>query len=404
MRRIPMPGVTPVLAMLMAVTGATAADQKSVLEQKLAAKYRISTVNAEGELVIAGATLELRVSGLIAGSNAACVDDYKDGKFTLGGNLLQKANCAHIGGTQVGTAKMRSFVAGEKLYVTKIEVKDAISFHLISDPVSNLRYKAEVRFPKAGSLDLGPAQQMIAGVLGIGEGGAAPDQPAISSAPNSPPAAAAPAATAFAPIPAPAPPPKDTFAPIPAPAAPPKETSLVPIPPPPPPSDQPAQAQSTISPGAISPGMTIDQVVAQLGQPNKIADLGSKKVYSYKTVKVTFIDGKVAPVPDSSTALAQTADLLPYEIGLGVLILAAAAFLLARRRKPARLAPPPPPPPPAMPPVPPPLPPAAQPAPPQAQTPPMNPIQRLDELEKMMAVGILSREEFEKEKDKLRSM
>ena len=34
----------------------------------------------------------------------------------------------------------------------------------------------------------------------------------------------------------------------------------------------------------------------------------------------------------------------------------------------------------------------------------MNPIKRLDELEKLMDLGVLSREEFEREKDKLRSL
>jgi hypothetical protein len=43
-------------------------------------------------------------------------------------------------------------------------------------------------------------------------------------------------------------------------------------------------------------GQTIDQVVAALGQPDKIVNLGSKQIYVYKDLKVTFVDGKVADV------------------------------------------------------------------------------------------------------------
>ncbi len=46
----------------------------------------------------------------------------------------------------------------------------------------------------------------------------------------------------------------------------------------------------------ISLGMTIDQVVAAMGQPQQIADLGSKKTYFYANMKVIFTDGKVTDV------------------------------------------------------------------------------------------------------------
>jgi hypothetical protein len=49
-------------------------------------------------------------------------------------------------------------------------------------------------------------------------------------------------------------------------------------------------------PATISIGQTIDQVVATLGQPLQIIDLGSKKTYKYKDLKVIFTDGKVTDV------------------------------------------------------------------------------------------------------------
>ena len=46
----------------------------------------------------------------------------------------------------------------------------------------------------------------------------------------------------------------------------------------------------------ISIGQTPDQVVAILGAPGKQVDLGSKKIFIYKDMKVVFIDGKVSDV------------------------------------------------------------------------------------------------------------
>jgi len=147
--------------------------------------------------------------------------------------------------------------------------------------------------------------------------------------------------------------------------------------------------------------MTIDQVVAVLGQPAKIANLGSKKIYMYPSQKVIFIDGKVAPAEESYDSSGSQPgsgpSMLLYELGLGVLILGAAAFLFLRSRRPAAVVPAGSPPP--MPQYQ-----APPPAAPVAPAPPMNLIQRLDELEKLKERGILTPEEFEREKAKLRSM
>jgi hypothetical protein len=48
--------------------------------------------------------------------------------------------------------------------------------------------------------------------------------------------------------------------------------------------------------GNIGLGSTMDEVVAAFGQPLRTADLGAKKIYIYKDVKVTFQDGKVVDV------------------------------------------------------------------------------------------------------------
>jgi hypothetical protein len=58
-------------------------------------------------------------------------------------------------------------------------------------------------------------------------------------------------------------------------------------PPPPPPQQEPVK---------IGLGQTTDQVVSGLGQPDKVVDLGSKKIYVYKDLKITFVDGRVSDV------------------------------------------------------------------------------------------------------------
>jgi hypothetical protein len=42
--------------------------------------------------------------------------------------------------------------------------------------------------------------------------------------------------------------------------------------------------------------MTIDQVKAALGDPVSIADTGTKPIYVYKNLKITFLNGKVSDV------------------------------------------------------------------------------------------------------------
>ncbi len=49
-------------------------------------------------------------------------------------------------------------------------------------------------------------------------------------------------------------------------------------------------------PVQIEKGQTIDQVKAAIGPPDKIVNLGTKQIYVYKDIKVTFINGKVSDV------------------------------------------------------------------------------------------------------------
>jgi uncharacterized membrane protein YgcG len=57
-----------------------------------------------------------------------------------------------------------------------------------------------------------------------------------------------------------------------------------------------AQNEPPPQPAQIEKGMTPDQVKNAIGVPDKIINLGSKEIYVYKDIKVTFINGKVSDV------------------------------------------------------------------------------------------------------------
>jgi len=60
---------------------------------------------------------------------------------------------------------------------------------------------------------------------------------------------------------------------------------------------QPAtQQQAQAEPQTIQLGQSTDQVLAALGKPEKIVNLGRKQIYVYKDLKVTLLDGKVSDV------------------------------------------------------------------------------------------------------------
>jgi hypothetical protein len=57
-----------------------------------------------------------------------------------------------------------------------------------------------------------------------------------------------------------------------------------------------AQEQQQADPVSIEKGMTIDQVEAAMGKPEKKVNLGTKTIYYYKDMKVIFLSGKVSDV------------------------------------------------------------------------------------------------------------
>ena len=252
---------------------AQAPGTPATIEQSLESQYTLTKAAADrSDIVTPGAVLVLKKDGLLMSattSGSAAQNTYKDGKISQGIWKMAKmpgfgSLMSHSGtGANVQT---RTFVAGEKFWVTKITVHDdGVVMELFSDPFSDVRYYSTLRFPFNKGAYPSPDQiaTNVAEVLNV-----QPDDAAGSgdSGKKQPPANAAAAA---------APPP----------------AAMAPIAPPPPPADTPPPVPKTI---ALK--QTKDEVVANFGAPTKIVKLGTKEIDYYPDMKVTFVNNKVTDV------------------------------------------------------------------------------------------------------------
>jgi hypothetical protein len=187
--------------------------------------------------------------------------------------------------------KMGSHVlqTGDKVYITKMERKDEsgdvlLRFSLltasaldVSGQEGQKKYLATVSFKfKKGYLDDSPPEEVeqavetvLAPDTGDDSSPGGGDNAAANQAPAQPKGRPAPQAPAQ-------PPPAAAQAP---PAAPP---ATVPPPAGPPPT--------------ISIGESSTQVLQALGMPQQMIDLGKKKTFVYKNMKIIFVDDKVSDV------------------------------------------------------------------------------------------------------------
>ena len=230
---------------------------KANIERGLAANYMPTKLAGIGDrlrFTQLGTVLVIQVDGMAASpvTEFAFGNTYKDGRIkrSLAGALIHQAN------------SIRDLRAGDRVYLLKTEVKDSgVVFNVQTcdlcdgspGDLAQMPYRAALTFqyPKGywNSTDFGQIQQTIGEVFAFANG------PAPSAQPNPEPIAPRDAQMAQQPPPAPQP-----------------------------------------EPVKIGLGQTTAQVVAGLGQPDKVVDLGSKKIYIYKDLKITFVDGKVSDV------------------------------------------------------------------------------------------------------------
>src|SRR5580693_3712738 len=263
-----------VLAVLISLPWASFAAEEpaagaSAIQKKLESEYKLTKVNYDkSDIVTAGDIVVLqkdKVLMLAASSTAnPCKNTYKDGQIKQSGpcsanEKMKKFSAlkSHIPGASSvpDSPSSHTFVTGEKLWVTKIEVRDAgkdpgITVNFFTDPVGDVRYATTLLIP-FGAFTPTPDQalKMVQEVITVAPDDDAKKDDKAQAAP-SPPADDAPA----------------------------------PIAPPPP------------FPTEVAEGQTVDQVIAALGRPQRTAKAGNKEIYFYKDLKVTFVNGKVKEV------------------------------------------------------------------------------------------------------------
>jgi hypothetical protein len=260
------------VSLLIALSGASAAcllaipqaqDQKvarSNMAQELRSRMVLSKF-AGPDLRQAGTVLLVQKDGIgaVPGSgvgvlNSSFGSNYKDGRLRRDFISALVAN---------KTAGLRNLAIGEGVYLLRVQVTDSnVVLDVQSCGACNPTtpepnpMRATVTFPfKKGFLDNTSVDQvmaMIGEVFTFANGAPATDAPP----PSAPPAGVPPPVTQAA------------------------------VPP----------AQPEQEPAKIEVGQTLEQVQNILGRPEKVVDLGAKKIYLYKDLKITFVDGLVSDV------------------------------------------------------------------------------------------------------------
>lgn len=266
----------------------------ALIQQKLLSQFKLAKATADHtDLVTAGDVIVLHKDGLMMCSSASSfgyANTYSNGVLAASEkNRVKDATKSFLkgklpfggGGSASDAAnngcQSRKFVSGEKFWLTGISAqKDGITFNVISDPYQDTRYYGELKFvfPKGTVPAPDDFSKTVAEVLTVdasndntqqqGDQNAGQNQSQGGGGESQGQAQAQP----------------QTQQPAPAPMA--------DVPPPPPPADTP--------PPTIAIGQTTDQVISAFGQPTRIAKLGTKQIYYYKDMKVTFTNGKVSNV------------------------------------------------------------------------------------------------------------
>ena len=238
---------TGLIAVLLAASCAANAQPANGLsiQQQLQSYFTLTRSTADGtDVVTAGAVLVLQKDNLLmckADLPIPTPNVYKNGEISQAGLLGALGRMGTLSPLGGGVPSNRKFVAGEKFWVTRIDVQsDGVVFLVLSDPFQDVRYHGTLRFPFAKGASPDPDQLVdtIAQVLKI-DGGDAPlaaqPQPAAAPAPDT-------------------------------------QTKTIAL------------------------GQTRDQVLSVFGQPAKVVQLGAKEIDYYSDMKVTFVRNKVTNV------------------------------------------------------------------------------------------------------------
>jgi len=279
-----------VAALLVAsvLTAAPEQGPKDNIVRQLQAAYVPTVMDATGiKVAQPGTILVVKREGIQANPPKMGYydNDYEDGQVTAGtmSGATDKAKdkLGSITGGVGSWVKKRArgdsvaLAVDDKVYLLKLDIKPAsINLYVqtcgscepaAADPAHHPHLaKVSVHLLKGfqSTSNFSQVQQVISGILALPEANAGADQnwqaPAQPQQQEASPLSTAPTADSS--------PSQSQFAPIAPPAEP------------------------------VRLGDTIEQVVAKLGDPVKMADLGTKKIYVYRNLKVTFVEGKITDV------------------------------------------------------------------------------------------------------------
>jgi hypothetical protein len=252
-----------------------ASGQAVSLQEQLAAQYKIVKMGSDTSgysVVEEGTLLAVQKGGLLGvpySDKTALTNKYEGGTVHGPNGLMvsgKKALLGHFSQTQSQGQTTKLFAKGDKVYPSKIDVsveKDTVTMGIVAcdtcnktDPPTYNKAAVVFVFPK-GSLakaSAGDVEDTIGQLLSISEDAQQQDQGGDQSQQG--------------------------------------QTG----------QDQqggqqqaqPPQPQA--EPQTIEKGQTTDQVQGSLGKPDKIVNLGSKQIWVYKDLKVTFVNGKVSDV------------------------------------------------------------------------------------------------------------
>jgi len=225
--------IVVVTALLASPRDSSAGDSNKALEDALKSKYDLTKTGIDRVRITKPGTVLVIQKENISGDLAS------DATFLT--NKVENGDISQakgFGAVLQDKKTSRVFKAGERVYVFKLEVKDkAVEFFLVSCETYDVNVHGSSRQTRYKSL---LSFEFPEGFL----------------------------ATADA----------DTVK---------KTVDAIIVP------EQEAKAASTKT---VQIGQTPEEVEGILGRPDKIVDLGAKKVYIYKDMKIIFADGKVADV------------------------------------------------------------------------------------------------------------
>jgi hypothetical protein len=231
-----------------------AAHAQGTLQADLEKTYKPAKMGTDstGTVVVEPGTVLVLQKGGVLGvpydNMVFCPSHYQDGTLKPPNTMCK-----------LSVAKVSKYInSGEKVYVTKIEIiqkDEKVIFSIVEcDSCNNVQSASQMKsqivfhYPKGyleGGADAGQVGDIVGQVLTPDTSSGGDQQQAAGGDQGQQQQQAAPAAA-------------------------------------------PAQAPASVQ----IVGMTPDQVVETLGQPEKILNVGPKQIYVYKDMKVTFINGK----------------------------------------------------------------------------------------------------------------